>query len=260
MPRFAANLSMMFPEVPFLERFEKAAKAGFEAVEFLFPYEHAPKELARRLEDNGLVQALFNTPPGDWDKHDRGLAAVPGRENEFRSNIAIAMEYAEALKCPRLHVMAGIPGPGVAYQTAWETYVTNLRAAAEALEPAGLDVVIEPINTRDIPGFFLNRQADGRKAIEQTGMANIGLQLDLYHCQIVEGDLAVHIDDFADITRHMQIAGVPERHEPDVGELNYPYLFERIDASGYDGWIGCEYRPQGVTEDGLGWFEPYRRR
>jgi hydroxypyruvate isomerase len=260
MPRFAANISMMFTEVEFLDRFARAAAAGFEAVEFLFPYRYKPEEVAQRLNDNGLSQALFNMPPGDWDSNDRGLASIPGREDEFAGGINMAMEYAEALNCPRLHVMAGVPGPEVDAEKAWATYVNNLRAAAQALAPAGRDVMIEPINTRDIPGFFLNRQAEGRRAIEEAGMSNIGLQLDLYHCQIVEGDLAVHIDDYADITRHIQIAGVPERHEPDVGELNYPYLFERIDASGYTGWIGCEYRPRGTTEEGLGWFAPYRPR
>lgn len=258
MPRFAANLSMMFTEVEFLDRFERAAAAGFEGVEFLFPYEHRPEVLAARLSASGLQQALFNLPPGDWDAGERGMAACPGREAPFRDGIAMALEYAEALNCPSLHVMAGIPGESVEPERAWATYIENLQLAAAAAASAGRQVVVEPINNRDIPGFFINYQAQGRRAIQAVGLPNIGLQLDLYHCQIMEGDLAVHIDDYADITRHMQIAGVPERHEPDVGELNYAYLFERIDASGYTGWIGCEYRPRGITEDGLGWFQPYK--
>ena len=258
MPRFAANLSMMFTEADFLDRFERAAEAGFEAVEFLFPYEYPPEILASKLADNGLQQALFNMPPGNWEAGDRGLASCPGRESEFADGIEKALEYAQALGCPRLHMMAGIPGNEIAPEQAFDTYAGNLRRAAEAAARVDRDVIIEPINTRDIPGFFLNYQAHARRAIEAVDLPNLGLQLDLYHCQIMEGDLAIHIDRYADITRHIQIAGVPERHEPDVGELNYPYLFERIDATGFDGWIGCEYRPRGKTEDGLGWFQPYR--
>ena len=253
MPRFAANLSMMFTELAFLERFEAAASAGFEAVEFLFPYEHSADDLATRLQRHGLRQVLFNLPPGDWDAGERGLASLRGREKEFARSVDTALEYARTLDCPRIHVMAGIPGPGDR-DAAWDTYVANLRVAAESAGEEGREVVIEPINTRDIPGYFLNFSADAARAIETVGLPNVGLQLDLYHCQIMEGDLAMHLRELMPITRHMQIAGVPDRHEPDVGEINYPYLFALVDELGYDGWIGCEYRPRGATLDGLGWF------
>ncbi|MCP5150334.1 MAG: hydroxypyruvate isomerase family protein [Ectothiorhodospiraceae bacterium] len=259
MPRFAANLSMMFTEVPFLDRFERAARAGFTGVEFLFPYEHPAAEIARRLRDNGLSQALFNLPPGNWEAGERGMAALAGREAEFAASVDRALEYAEALDCPRVHVMAGlVPDPAVR-ERAFDVYVGNLRLAAERAAAAGRELVIEPINNRDIPGYFINYQSDGVRAIEAVGSPVLGLQLDLYHCQIMEGDLAVHVRELAGVTRHIQIAGVPERHEPDVGEINYPYLFRLIDEVGYQGWIGCEYRPRGETEAGLGWLRSWER-
>jgi hydroxypyruvate isomerase len=257
MPRFAANLSMMFQEVPFLDRFAAARAAGFTGVEFLFPYDFAKEEIAGRLRAAGLAQALFNTVPGDWGKAERGLACLPGREDEFQAGVDKALDYAAALGCPTIHCMAGLRPTEVPDETLEATYVANLATAAAKAAGQGVTVVIEPINTRDIPGFFLNYQRQARKVIERVGAANLKLQLDLYHCQIMEGDLAMHIRDFADITGHMQIAGVPERHEPDVGEINYPYLFELIDKVGYSGWVGCEYRPRGRTEDGLGWFRPW---
>ncbi|HWK45831.1 MAG TPA: 2-oxo-tetronate isomerase [Stellaceae bacterium] len=260
MPKFAANLSMMFTELDFLDRFEAAAANGFEAVEFLFPYEYPAAEIAARLEANGLVQALFNMPPGDWASGMRGLAALPGREADFAATLDTALAYAEALGCRKLHCMAGILPAGVERARAFDTYVKNLALVAEHMAAAGILVVIEPINTRDMPGFFLNRSGEARQVIETVGAENLKLQFDLYHCQIMEGDLAIHIRDTADITGHIQIAGVPERHEPDIGEINYPYLFQAIDTSGYEGWIGCEYRPRGPTVAGLGWFAPYRRR
>ncbi len=260
MPRFAANLSMMFTEVPFLERFGRAAAAGFEAVEFLFPYEHPPEAIAAELARHGLVQALFNLPPGDFAKGERGLASLPGREAEFREGVETALRYARATGCRTLHCMAGLL-PSESERAAREAlYVENLRFAARRCAEAGITLVIEPINTRDIPGYLLNYQAQARRIIEAVGEPNLKLQLDLYHCQIMEGDLARHIESFADITAHVQIAGVPERHEPDVGEVNYPYLFEVLDRVGYAGWVGCEYRPRGRTEEGLGWFVPWRRR
>lgn len=259
MPRFAANLSMMFQEVPFLERFGAAARAGFSGVEFLFPYEHPAPEIAARLQEHGLVQALFNLPPGDFSKGERGIASIPGREAEFEGSVETALDYAKALGCRTLHCMAGLL-PDEAMRAAREKlYVESLRKAARACAAQGVTLLIEPINTRDIPGYFLNYQAQGRRIIEAVGEPNLRLQLDLYHCQIMEGDLARHIEAFLDITGHIQIAGVPERHEPDVGEINYPYLFDLLDARGYRGWIGCEYRPKGRTEDGLGWFAPWRR-
>ncbi len=259
MPRFAANLSMMFQEHAFLDRFAAARAVGFDGVEFLFPYAFPAEEIASRLEQNGLTQALFNLPPGDWDKGERGFASLPGREAELAGAVETGLRYAAALNCPRLHLMAGIPPADADRAACRATYVANVRRAAEACRAQGRELLLEPINTRDIPGYFINYQREGRAIIEEVGLDNLKLQLDLYHCQIMEGDLAEHIESFLEITGHVQIAGVPERHEPDVGEINFPYLFERLDRAGYDGWVGCEYRPRGRTEDGLGWFAPYRR-
>jgi 2-dehydrotetronate isomerase len=258
MPRFAANLSMMFQEHPFLDRFAAARAAGFKAVEFLFPYAFPAEEIAVRLRENGLTQALFNLPPGDWEKGERGVSSLPGREADFGRSLEQALGYARTLDCKRLHVMAGIPALDADRSACRATYIRNLRHAAAACADAGITVLIEPINTRDIPGYFINRQGEGREIIQEVGAGNLKLQLDLYHCQIMEGDLAAHLREFLPIAGHVQIAGVPERHEPDVGEINYPYLFDQLDALGYDGWVGCEYRPRGRTEDGLGWFAPYR--
>ncbi len=260
MPRFAANLSMMFTDVPFLERFGRAAAAGFEAVEFLFPYEHPPEAIAVELDRHGLTQALFNLPPGDFAAGERGIASLPGREAEFREGVETALRYAAATRCRTLHCMAGLLPRGADRAEHEAVYVENLRHAARRCAEAGVTLVIEPINTRDIPGYFLNYQHQARGILERVGEPNLKLQLDLYHCQIMEGDLARHIREFADITAHVQIAGVPERHEPDLGEVNYPYLFAVLDEVGYGGWVGCEYRPKGRTEDGLGWFVPWRRR
>ena len=257
MPRFAANLSMMFTEYDFLDRFAAAADAGFKAVEYLFPYEYPADELARRLGRAGLEQALFNLPPGDWAKAERGLAALPGREADFARAADQAIAYARLLHCPKLHAMAGILAPEVDRTVARQTYVANLRHAAQRAAEAGITILIEPINTRDMPGYFLNRPSEARRIIEEVGMPNLELQFDVYHCQIMVGDLATQIRAQADITGHIQIAGVPERHEPDIGEINYPYLFDVIDQTGYDGWIGCEYRPRGETADGLGWLKPW---
>ena len=257
MPRFAANLSMMYQEVGFLDRFAAAAKDGFRAVEFMFPYAHPAAEVAARLRSAGLENVLFNLPPGDFERGERGLAALPGREAEFAASIGTALEYAEALGCPRLHVMAGIPGAGADRERCRATYVSNLRLAASRAAAAGRDVLIEPINTRDIPGYFLNRQDDAQAIRAEVGAPNLKVQFDLYHCQIVEGDLAVKLKrDLAHIG-HVQIAGVPERHEPDRGEVNYPFLFAHLDAIGYAGWIGCEYRPRAGTSAGRGWIRPY---
>jgi len=258
MPRFAANLTMMFNEVPFPERFQRAADAGFEAVEFLFPYDHTPTEVAGWLAAAGLQNVLFNMPPGDWAKGERGLAALPGREAEFRAGVAKALDYAAALGTKRLHAMAGLVPEGADRDACRETYVANLKHAAEALGRHGLTLVIEPINTRDIPGFFLNTQAEARAVIEAVGAPNLKIQMDFYHAQIVEGDLAMTLRKNLDLVGHTQIAGVPDRHEPDEGEVNYPYLFGLLDELGYDGWVGCEYRPRGKTEDGLGWLKAAR--
>jgi len=251
MPRFAANLSMMFTEVPFLDRFEAAAQAGFKGVEFLFPYEHPADEIAARLEANGLTQVLFNLPPGDWTRGERGLAALAGREVDFEAALRQALSYAEALKCPRVHAMAGL----VHHGTSRATYIANLRKAARMAKKLGVEVIIEPINTRDIPGYFLNHTSEARAIIYEVGEPNLGLQFDIYHRQIVDGDVATAIREYANLTRHYQIANPPDRGEPDEGELNYAWLFKLIDEIGFDGWIGCEYRPRGGTIEGLKWVE-----
>jgi len=266
MPRFAANLSMLYNEYEFLNRFAAAAKNGFKAVEYLFPYAFEAQDLKQRLVDNGLEQVLFNAPPGDWDAGERGLACLPGREHDFQESFHKALEYAQVLNCPRIHVMAGVKPQGTELATLEATYIQNITWAAAQAQKSGRDVLIEPINTRDIPGFFLNYQDQAHKIVEHIGASNVKVQMDLYHCQIMEGDLATKIRQYLPTGRvgHFQIAGVPMRHEPDVGELNHPYLFDVIDevsaACGWDGWIGCEYRPaRGATpngtHDGLGWLQ-----
>ena len=266
MPRFAANLSMLYNEHAFLDRFGAAAADGFAGVEYLFPYAFTAPELAARLADHGLTQVLFNGPPGNWEQGERGTACLPGREDEFRRGISQALQYAEALHCPRVHVMAGLAPAGVEHAALQATNLANLAWAAAQAAPQGIDVLIEPINTRDIPGFFLNRQDQAHAVVAAVGAPNLKVQMDLYHCQIVEGDLAKKLERYlpTGAVGHLQIAGVPERHEPDVGEINHPYLFDLIDRLGYTGWIGAEYRPRittaGGTSAGLAWFNPYRKR
>jgi len=257
MPRFAANLSMMYNEVPFLERFAACARDGFTAVEFLFPYAHTPQEIRDALRANGLQQVLFNAPPGDFDRGERGLASLPGREDEFRRGIDTAIEYARVLECPRIHLMAGLLRSEADRADQWARYERSIEWAARRLGEAGLDALIEPINTRDIPGYLLNTQAQAHGLRERLGLPNLKVQMDLYHCQIVEGDVAMKIRQHLAGVGHVQIAGVPQRHEPDLGEVNYPYLFGVLDELGYAGWIGCEYRPKGGTSEGLGWIRPW---
>ena len=264
MPRFAANLSMLYNDVDFLDRFAAAAHDGFRAVEYLFPYAYPAPDLAERLRAHGLQQVLFNAPPGDWGAGERGLACVPGREAEFQGGIAEAIAYAQALQCPRIHVMAGLVPQGADAAAVRATYIANVRWAAGLAAPHGIQVLLEPINGRDMPGFFLNRQDQAHALVSEIGAANVKVQMDLYHCQIVEGDLAMKIRQYlpGGHVGHVQIAGVPERHEPDVGEVHYPYLFQLLDQLGYDGWIGCEYRPARgaaphATSDGLGWLKPW---
>ncbi len=259
MPRFAANLSMMFHEVGFLERFAAAARAGFRGVEFLFPYAFDAAAIRSKLDAAGIQQVLFNLPPGDWEAGERGIGALPGREEEFARGIHRALDYAVELDCRLLHAMAGIPGEGVSPTEAEKVFVENLQRATAAAAEHGRTILVEPINTRDIPGYFLRYPRDARRIIDRVGADNLRLQLDLYHCQIMEGDLAMHIREYLPLIGHIQIAGVPERHEPDRGEVHYPYLFALLDDLGYEGWVGCEYRPAHGTEAGLGWFAPYRR-
>ena len=257
MPRFAANLSFMFQEIGFLERFDAAARAGFKAVEFLFPYDHPPEVIAEHLERNRLTLALFNTVAGDWAGGERGLAALPGREQEFRDGVDQAIRYTRATKCLLLHTMAGLWPEGHDKAAGERVYIDNLRWAAARAAAAGLTCVIEPINTRDIPGYFLNYTGQAMRIIEQAGRANLKLQLDLYHVQIMEGDLATRIRALAGHYPHVQIAGNPGRHEPNIGEIHYPFLFDLLDEIGYQGWIGCEYRPRADTVAGLGWAARY---
>ena len=257
MPKFAANLSMMFNEVDFLDRFKAAADVGFKGVEYLFPYAWPAADLKDRLDDNGLVQALFNMPPGDWDAGERGIAALPGRQSEFQDGVGRALEYADILGCAQIHAMAGIMPADADEEAYLETYVENLRFAAAACGKAGLRLLIEPINTRDMPGYFMNRSGQALQVIETVGSDFLFLQYDIYHMQIMEGSLATTIEANRDIIRHFQIAAVPGRNEPDGGEINYPFLFRHIDALGYDGWTGLEYKPRAGTVEGLGWAKEY---
>ena len=253
MPRFAANLSFLYQELTFLDRFAAARNAGFGAVEYLFPYDFEPSEIAARLDETGLVQALFNLPPGDWDGGERGLAALPGREDDFARAVDQAGTYAQALGCKQVHAMAGLLPDEAERARYQDTYLKNLAYAAETLKSAGIRVLIEPLNSGDMPGYFLNGSAQAKDIIAAVGSDNLALQYDIYHMQIMEGHLAASLESLMDIIAHIQIAGVPGRNEPDTGEINYPYLFSRLDELGYDGWVGCEYRPAGATEAGFGW-------
>jgi len=257
MPQFAANLTMMFNEHEFPARFPAAAKAGFKAVEFLFPYDYSPAEVAKWLQDNHLQNILFNLPPGDWAAGERGIAALPGREEEFRKGVDKAIEYALVLGTPQLHMMAGIVSADADKVAHHKTYLANMKYAAQALVKHQLNLLLEPINTRDMPGYFLSTQAQAHKLREECGEPNVKVQMDFYHAQIMEGDLVEtfkrHFKDIA----HTQIASVPKRNEPDDGEINYDYIYKLLDEMGYQGWVGCEYRPKGKTEDGLGWLKPY---
>src|SRR6516165_8048813 len=255
MPRFAANLTMMFTEVPFLDRFEAAAKAGFTAVEFLFPYDHSPKEISARLQGNGLTQALFNLPPGNWDAGEKGFAALPDRFADLQASLKTALPYAEATGVKRVHLMAGIADRRE--PRAVEAFYKSVAWAAEFFAPHGLDVVIEPINPRNVPGYFLNDFGFAADLIRELKIQNLKLQFDIYHCQIIHGDVTMRLRDMMPIIGHTQIASIPSRHEPDGEELNYPYLFAELDRLAYGGFVGCEYNPRGATTDGLGWFRPY---
>ena len=254
MPKFNANLTMLFNEVPFLDRFQAAAEAGFKGVEFLFPYAFDKDAIAERLDKHGLVQVLHNLPAGDWDAGERGIACHPDRVGEFQDGVGRAIEYATALGCRQLNCLAGIAPAGVDTAKVHETFVANLRFAASKLEEAGIRLLVEPINTFDIPGFHLNRTAQAIALIEEVGSSNLWLQHDVYHMQRMEGELANTIARHLPKIAHMQIADTPGRHEPGSGEINYAWLFRYIDQLGYDGWIGCEYKPAAGTREGLGWI------
>ena len=255
MPKFAANLTMLFTERPFLERFGAARAAGFDAVEFLFPYAYEPEEIKALLEEYRLKLVLHNLPAGDWDAGDRGIACDPARTAEFREGVARAIRYAKALGAPQLNCLAGKVPAGVDAHQVQQTFVENLRFAAGELKAAGLRLVMEPINTFDIPGFYLNRTAQALDVIEQVGSDNLFIQYDIYHMQRMEGEIAATLQKQLKTIKHIQLADNPGRNEPGTGELNYRFLFQHLDRIGYDGWIGCEYKPAGTTEAGLGWIK-----
>ncbi|WP_277206438.1 2-oxo-tetronate isomerase [Vibrio misgurnus] len=257
MAKFAANLTMLFTEVPFLDRFQKAHQAGFKAVEFLFPYAYQASELASKIKQFDLEQALFNMPPGNWDAGERGFAALPGREAEFRASVEVAIVYANALNCKKVHAMAGILDDRFTREQHIATFIANIRYAADKFAQQGIELMIEPLNNRDVPNYFIAHQREAVALIKQIDRSNVKLQLDLYHAQIMDGDLSSLIREVAPYVGHVQIASVPERHEPSEGELNYPHLFKVLDDSGYLDWIGCEYKPRKTTLDGLGWINSY---
>lgn len=260
MPRFAANLTMMFNEVGFLERFEAARRAGFDAVEYLFPYPFPKEQLAERLQASRLVQALHNLPAGDWAAGDRGIACHPSRVGEFQDGVGLAISYAKALGCAQLNCLAGIRPPGVEEEAAERVLVDNLRFAARALAAEGLRLLVEPINTRDIPGFLLRHTAQALRIMDLVGEPNLHLQYDVYHMQVMEGDLVPTLRSHLARIAHVQVADNPGRNEPGTGEIAYPFVFAELDRMGYTGWVGCEYRPRLDTVAGLEWFAPYRTR
>lgn len=257
MPTFAANLTMMFTEHGFMDRFAAAARCGFKAVEYLFPYPYEPGALAEKLREHGLKQALFNLPPGNWEEGERGMACLPGRDEEFVAAVEKGIQYAKALGNTRVHAMAGMTPTGVPYDVLESTYKQNISVAARMLAPHGLTLCIEPINQRSMPGYFLRTQGQAVQYINDMGQPNIKLQFDVFHVQMEEGCVALKWKEFLPHIGHCQIAGVPERHEPDTGELNYDYIFSMMDKSGYQGFVGCEYNPAGDTAAGLGWLKKY---
>lgn len=255
MPKFAANLSFLFTDVPFPERFRRAAGVGFKGVEYLSPYEYPAHDVAQWLGEAGLEQVLFNFGMGDWAAGDRGLACLPHRRGEFAESVEQAIDYAMVLDCERLHCMAGLRPPGVAEAELEATYIANLRYAADRLATIGATLMIEPINSRiDMPGYWLDSVEKSFCLLEAVHRSNVKLQYDIYHAQIIAGDLARTLERHIDRIGHIQIADNPGRHEPGTGEINYPYLFDRLDELGYAGWVGCEYKPLGRTEDGLKWL------
>ncbi|MGV2291453.1 hydroxypyruvate isomerase [Trinickia sp. YCB016] len=255
MPKFAANLTMLFNEVPFLDRFKAAADAGFNAVEFLFPYPFSTAELAERLEANKLRLVLHNLPAGNWEGGERGIACLPDRVGEFQEGVGRAIQYAKALKVPQLNCLVGIPTAGVDKDKARSTIVDNLRFAAGELKKEGIKLLVEPCNSYDIPGFALNRSSEGLDVIRAVGSDNLFLQYDIYHMQRMEGELAATIKKNLPQIAHIQLADNPGRNEPGTGEINYAFLFALLDSLGYDGYIGCEYKPRTTTVEGLGWLQ-----
>lgn len=256
--KFAANLSFLYQDLPFLDRIEAAAKDGFEGVEYLFPYDFPAGEIKQRLVDNGIEQALFNAPPGDWPGGERGTASLPGHEQEFKDGIAMAIDYAAVLGNKRVHVMAGLLPAGANRAERLDLYTRNVSWAAEQAKAADLTIVLEPINQRDMPGYLLSYQQDALDIVRASGADNLKVQFDCYHAQIMEGDVVMKLRAMFDHIDHIQIASVPSRNEPDGEELNYPFIFQALNQLGYQGWVGCEYKPRAATSDGLGWLRAYR--
>jgi 2-dehydrotetronate isomerase len=257
MPKFAANISTMFTDRPFLERIGAAREAGFRAVECQFPYEAPARDIKARLDEHGLELVLFNIPPGDFGAGERGLGGLPGREDDFKAAVERMLAYAEVLGTRHLHVMAGVQPNDATFEQCFEVYRRNLEHACAAANSAGRICLIEPINTRDIPGYLMNTPDEAAALIQDLRLDNLKLQFDFYHAQVMVGDLARRFERYADLVPHVQIAGAPERQEPDRGEINYPYLFDLLDRQGFAGWVGCEYFPASRTEDGLGWAFRY---
>ena len=257
MPKFCANLTLLFNEVPFMDRFGAAAKAGFGGVEYLFPYDYNRDDIADALKTHGLTQVLHNLPAGDWARGERGMACHPDRVGEFQDSVGLAIEYATRLGCRQLNCLAGLTPEGVSAERIRTTFVANLKFAALKLKEHGIRLLIEPINTRDMPGFYLNRTQQALDIIREVGSDNLYLQYDIYHMQVMEGDLAPTIERHLASIAHMQLADTPGRQEPGTGEINYPFLFRHIDRLGYAGWIGCEYKPLTTTTEGLGWLKPW---
>jgi hydroxypyruvate isomerase len=257
MPRFSANLTMLFTEVDFMDRFERSAKAGFKAVEYMFPYPFDAQKLADALKRNNLKQVLFNLPAGNWDAGERGIAVIPARKLEFEEGVAKAIRYAKALDCSLINCLVGLKPSGVSESLVRDVLASNLRFAAEALAQEGIRLLIESLNTRDIPRFYLSRSTDVLSLIREINHPNIYYQYDIYHMQVMEGDITTTISNNIKIIAHMQVADNPGRHEPGTGEINFPNLFRFIDEASYAGFIGCEYKPLTTTEEGLGWIKPY---
>jgi hydroxypyruvate isomerase len=257
MPKLCANLTFLWNELDFMDRFAAAAKAGFAGVEYVAPYDHDKNRIAEHLKEHNLSQVLFNLPPGDWARGDRGIGCHPDRVNEFQAGVARAIDYATALGCRQLNCLAGIRPRHVDFNEAREVFIKNLQFAAPRLKDAGIKLLIEPVNTRDIPGFFLHYSKQALDIITAVGSDNLFLQYDIYHAQIMEGDLARTIETHLGLIPHMQLADNPGRNEPGSGEINYPFLFAHVDRLGYRGWIGCEYKPKSTTDAGLGWAKPY---
>ena len=255
MPKFAANLSMMFTELAFPDRFAAASAAGFSAVEFLFPYDYLPEELKRLAEAAGVEIVLFNLPAGDWNAGERGFACIPGRESEFLASVEKALAYATVLGTRKLHAMAGIPPRSAEPEACRKTLIDNLKCASSQFAGQGITLLLEAINTRDMPGFIVSTQSESYSICEAVDAPNLMMQMDLYHMQVMEGDLATKLKRYASRCGHVQIAGCPERNEPDTGEIRYEYIFRLLDDLGYNGWVGCEYRPARLTSTGLGWLQ-----